>query len=198
MRAAAVTLVLVWASCSPVGAAVERDPARIPAGTYVLDPDHASVVAAVNHQGFSNYVVRFNRIEATLEYDPARPTAARLTAVIDPRSVDSGNAGLDRQLAGRNFLDAERHPLIRFVAREIRPGSDGRGQVVGDLTLHGVTRPVTLEVVFNGTGRNVLLRRTVGFSATASISRSAFGLTSYQNLVGDAVALRIEAEFNSR
>jgi polyisoprenoid-binding protein YceI len=87
---------------------------------------------------------------------------------------------------------------MRYVSREIRPGQDGRGQVVGDLTLRGVTRPVTLDVVLNGYGRDALLRPTVGFSASGAISRRAFGVTAFQNIVGDQITLQIEAEFHPR
>lgn len=172
-----------------------------PAGAYVLDEAHASITWRVWHlNGLSRYVARFDRFEAALDFDPANPAASRIEAVIDPRSVSTGDAEFDRLIAtSGGLLDADDHPEIRFVSTSVEVTGDNQARVTGDLTFRGVTRPVTLEATYNG-GAYDLLRRAnaVGFSARGSINRSDFGAGRYEAFgVSDEVELLIEAEFLS-
>ena len=172
------------------------DPAAAPAGAYSLDKADSSLTLKVSHLGLSYFTLRFDGLEAAYAYDPAHPEASRIQADIDARSIDTGNPALDRQLASE-LLDADRFPRIHFVSTAVRPGAEGRGTVVGDLTLHGVTRPVTLDVIFNGAGQGPDHRPRMGFSASTEVRRSDFGLTRYSPMVGDEVSVLIEVEFKT-
>jgi len=190
------------ASCSALRVlthSVTTDPSELAAGDYRIDPDHVFVTFKVDHFGFSNYVGRFNKVDGTLDFDPEAPEKSTLTIVIDAASVDSRNEFIDAQLKGPALFDAENFPEIKFVATKIEPAGAERARVTGDLTLVGASGPAVLDVVLNGAGSNPLtLAETLGFSATAMIKRSDFGLSAWIPAVGDEVTLDIEAEFVRR
>jgi len=189
------------AACS----APSPGPANMPAGVYVIDRLHASIVAKLSHMGFSSYTLRFLRFDGAYTYDPARPAASKLKVTIDPASIDTATGGdsfgrsFDAQLAGDGWLETRKFPTATFVSTVVDVGDGHRGRVTGDLTLHGVTRPVTLDVTFNGSGLDIISRRmTSGFSATTVIRRSQFGITQLIPGVGDEVTLDIEVEFQKQ
>jgi polyisoprenoid-binding protein YceI len=173
--------------------------ASMPAGTYVIDPHHASLIGSVSHFGRSIYVFRFDKFDASYDYDPAAPEAAKLTVSIDVNSLDTGWDKADKEFS-RDFAGAGKTPVARFVSTSIiRNGSSGT--VTGDLTLNGVTKPVSLAVTFNGYGSlgpMGVLGKKAGFSATGTVKRSDFGLTKDLPMVGDDVSLQINAEFVAR
>jgi polyisoprenoid-binding protein YceI len=171
-------------------------PAELPNGTYRLDPEHATLLFKVDHLGFSQLVGQFDRFDATLDFDPEDPAAARLNATIEPASIDLDLPKFEEELRGPDWFDVGRFPEARFDSREVVVTGENTGQITSDLTLHGVTRPVTLDVTFNGSGDSLLTGRyTLGFAATGVLSRSDFGLGAYAPAVGDAVTLEIHAEF---
>ena len=171
-------------------------PAELPAGAYRLDPEHATVLVKIDHLGFSRLVGRFDRFGATLDFDSENPAASRLSANIDPASIDLNLPKFEQDLRGSDWFDVARYPEARFDSRVIELTGANTGRVTGDLTLHGVTEPVTLDVTFNGGGDSLVTGRyTLGFAATGTLSRSAFGLGGYAPAVGDEVALEIHAEF---
>jgi polyisoprenoid-binding protein YceI len=198
--AAVVALVPLAAS------AASENVADIPSGHYVLDPKHSSVIARVLHLGISVYAVRFDAVSATLDYDSAHPEAAKVQASVDPASLDAipipGNDP-SKQFA-RDFLKVDQFPKASFVSTRLQQGQAGRGTMTGDLTLMGVTKPVTFDVTFVGTGHEPLPVpfgvHAAGFSAVTKISRADFGSTylGNDNLVGDDVTLEINAEFDKR
>ncbi len=198
--AAAVTLavfVAVPAQAAPgVGSSRYAD---MPAGAYASDPAHTSVTARLTHMGFSSYTLRFDKVEAQYRFDPHAPEAAQITVAIDPASIDTGSTSFNAQLAGKDWLDAADFPTIGFASTRVDIGDGVHGVVEGNLTLHGVTRPVTLAVTFNGVGGDLipLVTRT-GFSATATLKRSDFGVSRFEGLVGDEVQLVIEVEFTRK
>jgi polyisoprenoid-binding protein YceI len=168
--------------------------AELPAGAYVLDKKHASVTAKVLHMGVSFYVVRFDTLDAQFTYDPANPSAARVRASVDATSLDVG-APYGRRFADE-FLDATKTPAVSFVSTQIVPAADGRtGTMTGNLTLHGVTKPVVFNVAFVGVGHGLFGGTITGFSAVGRIKRSDFGSTFLSNLVGDDTEIDIDAEF---
>jgi polyisoprenoid-binding protein YceI len=173
---------------------VSSDPATAEAGVYHLDKKHASVTLKLSHLGLSFYTMRFDGVDASYTYDPANPAAARLKVSIKADSVDTGDTAFNSQVANQ-FLNASAYPLISFVSTAVRTGQGGKGEVIGDLTFHGVTRPVTLDVVYNGSGRGLLREERMGFSALATIRRSDFGLKELIPAVGDEVTVLIEVEF---
>ncbi|WP_313804744.1 YceI family protein [Sphingobium sp.] len=191
---------LPLAMAAPVIAApgiVSTRPMDMPAGQWRIDPGHASVTARLSHMGFSLFTLRFDRIDAHFDYDPKKPSASAVAVSIDPRSINTGQPALDRELIKEPWFDAEHGKGINFVSKSIDPGDGHKGTMTGDLTIRGITRPVTLAVVFNGSG--FALGAPVphaGFSATAIVRKSEYGMTKYANLLGDDVTITIEAEFS--
>jgi polyisoprenoid-binding protein YceI len=171
-----------------------QDPSAAPAGTYHLDKKHASVTMKLSHMGLSYYTMRFDTIDASYTYDPSNPAASKIQVAIDPKSVDTDNPPFNQEIA-EQFFEADKYPAITFVSTAVHPGAGGKGEVVGDLTFHGVTRPVVLDVVFNGTGQGMMHEQRMGFSGVTTVKRSDFGVTKYVPLVGDDVTVLIEAEF---
>jgi polyisoprenoid-binding protein YceI len=192
--AAIVAGVFLASLAGGAGAAPSLDPAKAPAGHYVLDRRHASLLARVRHQGLSLYTMRFDKVEGEYDYDPALPLASKISVTIDAKSLDTGDPGVSKQFANE-FLDADRNPTITFKSSSIQTTDQGHGTMTGDLTLRGVTQPVTLDVTYNGTEAGLIGGRRMGFSATATIKRSEFGSKAWSSAVGDEVQLVIEAEF---
>ncbi len=188
---------VLLAGCAPTPVV---DFSAAPQGTYQLDPKHASIIWRVGHlNGLSRFVGRFDDFDAALEFDPDAPEQARLSAVIEAASINTGLADFDPQIANNSkILDAQRHPQIRFETTAITLTGGENATVTGDLTVRGVTAPLTLDVRFNGTTRDFLRggARVIGFSAIGTLSRSTFGADAYINFgVSDEVELLIEAEF---
>jgi polyisoprenoid-binding protein YceI len=199
IRTALAALTLGLALAGPaVANPVTRDPAKVPAGTYVLDKRHASLVAKLAHLGgFSRYTLRFSGLDGGFTYDPANWQATKLSFTVDPKSVDTGDPSFNKQIAG--YFHAEKYPAISFVSTAITATPDGQGQVTGDLTFHGVTKPVTLNVTFNGEGPGLLgVGTRMGFSGTARIKRSDFNETAVSQWAGDDVDLLFEVEFSKK
>lgn len=197
MRLALAAITLLLAAC--VSAPV-TDPARLPAGAWALDPDHASVTWQVRHLGLSWYTARFDDVRASLDFDPARPEAARLTAIVTAGSVSTGDPDFDETLRGSGWLNAAEHPEIVFVSNRIVVTGNNTGEVHGELTLNGVTQPVIMETEFYGGVFNPLIRRNMlGFRGYFEIDRTDFGVGRLPgNFIGDMVRLSIEAEFVAR
>jgi polyisoprenoid-binding protein YceI len=196
MRSASITLLFVALAAPSLAfaAAPSTNPADAPAGHYVLDQRHTSVTVSVLHFGLSNFTMRIVGVSGAYDFDPARPTASRVSVTLDAHSLDAGDPAVGKQFAGE-FLDADKNPQITFVSTAIQPTTANQGTMTGDLTFHGVTRPVTLNVTFNGTEAGMIGGRRMGFSATSQIRRSDFGSTAWQGPVGDDVRIMIETEF---
>jgi polyisoprenoid-binding protein YceI len=164
--------------------------------TYRLDPVHTRVMFAIDHAGFSRAIGTVSGSTGTLVFDPEDWRSAQLRASVPIARIDLGDAAWNKATLAGNLLDAEDHPTAEFVSTRIEPISEHQASVFGRLTLHGVTREVVLEVTLNAAKRHPLppFRRTVGFSATATLSRKAFGIDAWPTVIGDTVELRIEAE----
>lgn len=170
-----------------------------PSGNYKLDPTHASVIWSLSHAGLSNYSARFDDISGILNFEASAPENSRVDIRIDPQSVSTGLEKFDEELASSaNFFDAKSYPEIRFVSNSITVTGETTGLITGNLTLKGVTRPVTLETVFNGAGKSFgNPGKTLGFSAIARFKRSDFNMGHLVAFgIGDEVTLKIETEFN--
>ena len=185
------------ASHTVAQAALTQTPAEVQAGTYKLDPDHGKVTWSVDHLGFSTYVGQFVNAQADLVLDPANPSASRLTATIPLTEVDTNSDGLDAHLQTADFFDTANHPVATFVSRTVTvdAGDPSEATVVGDLTLRGVTRPVTMAVEFNQAGPSMGGAYRAGFDGQATIKRSDFGVDYALPVLGDEVTLHIEGEF---
>lgn len=173
-------------------------PATLPAEPveYRFDPTHSRLYFHVDHLGFSRSIGRFERFDGSFRFDPDDPTAARAEVRIAIGSIDMGDADWNRTLLGKRWFAADEHPEAVFRSLRWLPAGDGQeGQLEGELTLRGISRPVTLEVRVNRIGPNpYTLRHTAGFSAKALISRREFGLDATPGAVGDEVGLWIEVE----
>jgi polyisoprenoid-binding protein YceI len=195
LAAAFAAIILGSSLCAATAQEVNADPAAAPSGEYKLDKSHTSVTLKLTHLGLSYYTMRFDKVQGDYSYDPAHPDATKVEVTIDPASLDTGDAGFNRQIAGQ-VLEADKFPAIHFVSSALRSTSDGRGVLVGDLTFHGVTKTVNLDVIYNGLGRGLLHEPRMGFSASTVIRRSDFGVTKYEPMVGDNVSVLIETEFS--
>jgi polyisoprenoid-binding protein YceI len=192
LTAAALSLAV---AAPALAAPTSTDPAKAPAGDYALDPRHAGLVVKIAHLGgFSRYTMRFNALSGGFSYDPANWQATKVTISIDPKSIDSEIPSFNKEIAG--FFEPDKYPAILFVSTAVNAGPDGKGTVTGDLTFHGVTRPVTLDATFNGSGPGMLGAGTrMGFSGTGRIKRSEFGVTNARQFAGDDIDLSFEIEF---
>ncbi len=173
-------------------------PSEVRAGSYALDAAHGKITWSLSHLGFSTYYGQFVNVEAQLTLDPANPANSSLTATIPLTEVDSNSDGLDRHLQTADFFDTATHPTATFVSRSITLDADDANEatVVGDLTLRGVTRPVTMEVEFNQAGPSMGNTYRAGFDGEATIKRSEFGIAYGIPMgLGDDVKLHIEGEF---
>ena len=171
------------------------NPAAVKPGTYVLDPGHSRVVWSLSHRGFSTYSGLLPAASGTLTLDPATPANSRVEVTLASAAVATADARFDTRLKGADFFNAEAFPTIRFASTAVA-ATGPTAQVTGEVTLLGVTRPVTLDVTFHKAGINPTDKRYhVGFDATATLTRSDFGMRSSLPDIGDAVSLRIEAEF---
>lgn len=203
------------ASAAPETTAVETTPAEAvelgSAGTYTADPWHTSVTWRVDHLGLSNYTARFNTVAATLVFDPEDPSANSLEVTIDPLSVDTYYRGdykathKDSPYSGFNealgqspdWFNAGAFPQITFKSTEVTKTGPTTGTVTGDLSFRGVTKPVTLDVTYNGMMQPPWtpgLDR-IGFSAKTTLKRSDFGMDGSVGFVGEEVEVLIETEF---
>lgn len=163
---------------------------------YDLDPVHTRVMLAVDHAGFSKALGTVSGSTGRLWFDEDDWSTAAVDARIPVSRLDFGDEKWNRATLARNLLDGERFPEARFVSTGIELLADGRARIQGRLTLRGVSRPVTLDAALNAAKRHPLppFRRTVGFSATAVLSRKDFGIDAWPSVIGDAVELRIELE----
>lgn len=164
--------------------------------TYSIDPVHTRVVFLVEHAGFSKAIGTISGSSGTLRFDPDDWRSAQLDVTVPVSRLDLGDAKWNAAVLGSNLLDGKRHPEAHFVSRTVESIDADHARACGELTLRGVTGPVCLDVTFNALKRHPLppFRRTVGFSATATLSRKAFDITAWPTVIGDEVQLLIEAE----
>ncbi len=176
-----------------------------PAGAYTIDPAHTSVTFRVSHLGFSHYTARFSKIAGQLKFNPAAPAAMVVEATIDPMSLELNTPppGFHEQLMGKGWFEAAQFPKITFKSTKVDLTGPNTARVTGDFTLHGVTKPVTLDVTYNGGWpANAYDGPRVGFSGHTVLKRSAFGISQGipapgTNMgVSDDVDVAIETEFS--
>lgn len=191
---AEATAAEVAAPAAPQFVAPVADLASAEAGSYKIDPGHTNVFFRLAHLGFSGYMGRFDKIEGMLELDPKALDKTKLEVTIDPAGVNTNNAKLEGELRSSAF-EVEKFSAITFKSVKMVQKDASHGEVTGDLTLHGVTKPVTLNVTLNGVGVHPMSKAQVlGFSAIGAIKRSDFGIVNWLPMVGDDVQIIIEAE----
>ena len=195
----AVALALALSGPALAQSPAQHDPARVEAGTYGVDPSHTQVVFSVSHMGFSNFTGTFSGASGDLTLDPKTAGASALKVSVPVASVMTTSGKLNDELKSAQWLDAGQYPDMTFVSTKVTPTGKGRAKVTGDLTIHGVTRPTTLDVSFVGAGANPLNKKyTVGFDAKGDITRSDFGVKTYVPLIGDTLHLTIAGAFEQK
>ena len=194
--AGAVALSLLAGGAVVAQAALTKVPSEVQAGDYKLDSAHGKITWSVDHLGFSKYYGQFVNVAAELTLDPANPAASTLTATIPLTDVAPNDDGLKRHLQTPDFFDTANHPVATFRSVHIMldPSKPNEAMVHGELTLRGVTKPVTMEVEFNQAGQTRGGYKA-GFDGEATIKRSDFGITYALPGVSDEVELHIEGEF---
>ncbi|WP_346322430.1 YceI family protein [Emcibacter sp. SYSU 3D8] len=180
--------------------------APVPAGAYTLDKSHASLTFTVSHLGFSLYTAQFTRFDAALQFDPAKPEAGMVEATIDANSLElpAPPEGFTETMKGPQWLDTAKYPTITFKSTKVEPTGENTATITGDFSLHGVTKPVTLEATYNGgyAGHPMDPHARIGFSAEGTFKRSDFGIAygvpapGTTMGVGDEIRVMIEAEFS--
>jgi|BEDMetMinimDraft_2_1075160.scaffolds.fasta_scaffold01472_4 polyisoprenoid-binding protein YceI len=169
--------------------------ARAEAAQYQIDPTHTHILFMVDHLGFAKMVGLFTDFSGTITFDPHNVEASAVRVTIQTASLDTQNAQRNKDLKGADWFNVAEFPTMTFVGRKYIKKDDKSGTVIGDLTLLGVTRPVSLDVTLNKMGINPLDKKPeVGFSARGVIKRSDFGMKTFLPAIGDEVTILLEVE----
>jgi polyisoprenoid-binding protein YceI len=168
-------------------------------GRYQLDPHHWNVSFDVDHFKYSRFVMRFDKTTAQLNWNAAGMDQSAVTVDIDATSLDTNVPILNKMVSGPDMLDVEHSPTIHFASTAFKRTADNKGELTGDLTIRGTTRPVTLAVTFNGHAPNPLTKQqTLGFSADGHFSRAPVRFIDVVSSPwGMDVHVAIQAEFDA-
>jgi polyisoprenoid-binding protein YceI len=173
-----------------------------PAGTYTTDPAHTRLWFTVDHLGFSTFMALFAKAEATLQFDPANPTAMQVTATVDLTTLDTHNEDptyvFNAIVSGPDYLNAPTHPLATFTSTAVELTGENTAKVTGDLTLNGITKPITLNATYNGGWGNMPLDpggARAGFSIDGTLLRSEFGIANGIPAPGTTMGVSDEVRF---
>lgn len=217
---AAMALAMLAApSAAQAPAAVPAPVGPAPAGHYVLDKNHGSLLIRIKHFDLSWYTARFTRFDAEIDFDPTNPTASRISARVDPTSIQTGYPDdyptthqgspyqtFEEAIQGPRWLNSAAFPDVTFTTTSVTLTGANTADVVGVLTMRGVSHPATLHATFNGGYATHPMRGTgpsrIGFSARGTIDRTNYGVVFPQPMagipVGEEVELIVEAEFVSQ
>ena len=162
--------------------------------SYKIDPNHTNVIATWDHFGYSRPSAHFGQADGVLVYDADNVAKSSVKVTLPMSGLSSFVADFDAHLRSADFFEVEKYPDARFASTKVEAAGENKLRVTGDLTMHGVTKPVVLDVTLNkaGTGRDGQPR--VGFDATTTIKRSEWGLGRFAPNVSDEVAIRITTE----
>jgi polyisoprenoid-binding protein YceI len=165
------------------------------AGTWQIDPNHTAAQFSVKHLAVSTVRGAFTKVTGTAKHDPADPSKDSLEATIDATSVDTRVEMRDKDLRSPNFLDVQKYPTITFHSKQVKVVGPGKLQFAGDLTIHGVTKEVVLDV----DGPSAPIKdpwgnQRIGTSASTKITRQDFGVNGAPGVVGDEITITIDAE----
>jgi polyisoprenoid-binding protein YceI len=193
---AALAIVLAAPVMAGQAPTVSKDPATTVAGAYRLDPRHQSVFARIGHAGgVSLSTFRFNATAGTLNWQPANVEQSSVEVTVDMKSVQNPVEGFGAYLAGETYLNADQFPEAKFVSTSVRRTGPTTGQVMGNLTFRGQTKPFTFNAEFFGGGRSAQGVPLVGFTGSGTFKRSEFGYTAGLPSIGDDVELIVDLEF---
>jgi polyisoprenoid-binding protein YceI len=183
----------VWALIASLAIAAS---AAAQAGTWQIDPNHSSAQFAVKHLAVSTVRGAFTKVSGSAKYDPADPSKTSLEATIDANSVDTRVEMRDNDLRSPRFFDVQKYPMITFHSKQVKVVGPGKLQIGGDLTIHGVTKDVVLDVdgpsepIKDPMGKG----QRIGASATTKVNRQDFGITTMPGGIGDEITITIDVE----
>ena len=159
------------------------------ADKYTLDASHTAITWHVDHFGFSTPSGKFMSVTGDVILDEANPAASSVNVTVDVNGINSGVPKLDEHLKAADFFDVAKFPTATFVSKKVDVTGKDTAKVEGDLTLHGVTKPITLDVKLNKIGENMMKLKTAGFTASTTIKRSEFGISTYVPSLGDYIKI---------
>ena len=162
---------------------------------YQIDPTHSATVFSWSHFGFSTPSANFSDIQGTINVDNEKPAASSVNVTIPLSSINTNVAALDKHIQGAEFFDAAKYPNITFKSTKVETKDKKHFKIMGDLTIKGVTKPVVLDATLNKQAVHPMTKLpNIGFNATTSFNRSAFGVAAYAPNVGDKITVNITTE----
>lgn len=185
-------LALMGAACFGISANAQLE-------NWQIDPSHSAAQFSVRHLGISTVRGGFTKVSGTVQYDPADVAKSVIEVSIDAASVDTRIEMRDKDLRSANFFDVEKYPTITFKSKRVESAGKGKLKVTGDLTIHGVTKEVTLEVEGpSGPIKDPRGNMHMGAAATTTVNRKDFGMTADSGMVGDEIPITIDVEMVKR
>ena len=163
--------------------------------TWQIDPNHTAAQFSVRHMGISTVRGAFTKVSGSAQYDPSNPTKTVVDATIEATTVDTRVSMRDEDLRSPNYFDVAKYPTITFKSKSVQDAGEGKLKMVGDLTIHGVTKEVTLDV--DGPSSPVTDQRGnshIGASASTKVNRKDFGVGGSSNMVGEDITITIDVE----
>jgi polyisoprenoid-binding protein YceI len=168
-------------------------------GVYVIEPNHTEVLFGISHLGFSTYYGQFPGASGSLTLDAANPAASQLDVTVPIAGVMTASPKLNDELKGPQWFDAAQFPVMTFHSTKIVSTGPTSADVIGDLTIHGITHREVLKVTLNRAAPNPMMKTySAGFEVSGHIKRSDFGVSAYVPMIGDDVNLIISAAFNRK
>lgn len=165
------------------------------ADKYDFDKSHTKVLFFINHLGFSDTIGEFTSYDGNFTFDEKKPETSSVDVTIKPSGIRTSSSALDNELQGEKFFNSEKFPDIRFVSKSVKVTGANTGDILGEVTMLGVTKPVTMKVTFNKADYHPFTQAYVaGFHAEATLKRSDFGMNSYLPAVGDEVRIMVNTE----
>jgi polyisoprenoid-binding protein YceI len=182
-------LIFLYALTMLVGSAVAQ------VQTWNIDPNHTAAQFSVRHMGISTVRGAFTKVSGTAQYDPSNPSKTAVDATIESASVDTRVSMRDDDLRSANYFDAAKYPTITFKSKSVEAAGAGKLKITGDLTIHGTTKQVVLDVDGPSAAANDPRGNAhVGASASTTIKRSDFGVGSANPMIGDEITITIDIE----
>jgi len=189
VRTAVAAAILIFALTA------RADLSEMPSGEYNLDDHHGYIIYTYSHLGFSNPRISFDNFDVSLDLDSAKPENSTVSVIIDATSVNSHVEDFNGHLNGENFFDTKKYPTITFTSTAIASTGNSTFDVTGDLTIRGISKSVVLATTINKAANHPMSGQpTIGVSASATVSRSAFGMDRAVPAISDEVTIQIDVE----
>ena len=168
------------------------------ADTYAVDPVHSFAMFRIRHMNTSWVYGRINGPEGTINYDAAAPEKSSFEITLKAENIDTAVAARDNHLKSPTFFNAKEYPTLTFKSTSVKKADDTHLDVTGDLTIHGVTKSVTISLEVAGTGKDMKGKPIIGFESTFTIKRSDFGMKEFAGVVGDEVRITVAMEADQK